>query len=254
MSRAIILAAGMGTRLVNGYDYPKPLKKVAGVPLIVRILRNLELAGVEDVAVIVGYKGDVLADALRSIRFRMNVQLVWNLEYEKPNGTSLLKARDFVTAPTYVLMSDHLWAPELLQTVSRFPLAMDEAVLGVDDRIDRCFDIDDATKVRLDGDRVVEIGKELKRFDVIDTGVFRVTSALMDALAERNGPNGCSLSQGVGALAARGKMRTVNVRGATWIDVDTPEAHRIAERLIARYGDTLSMPTELDAQAFAATA
>ena len=44
--KAVILAAGRGERLVNGMAYPKPLKRVAGVPLIVRILRNLERAGV----------------------------------------------------------------------------------------------------------------------------------------------------------------------------------------------------------------
>ncbi len=36
MKRAIILAAGKGERLVNGLTFPKPLKRVAGVPLIVR--------------------------------------------------------------------------------------------------------------------------------------------------------------------------------------------------------------------------
>ena len=40
MKRAIILAAGRGERLVNGYSFPKPLKEVNGIPLIVRVLRN----------------------------------------------------------------------------------------------------------------------------------------------------------------------------------------------------------------------
>ena len=130
MNRAIILAAGMGTRLVSGEDFPKPMKKVAGVPLIVRILRNLERAGITDVAIIVGYKHEVIREGLRGYRFRMNVEFVQNDEYEKPNGTSLLKAKDFVKGPTFVLMSDHLWSPELFQAVQRYPLAVDEAAVG----------------------------------------------------------------------------------------------------------------------------
>ena len=251
MNRAIILAAGMGTRLVSGEDFPKPMKKVAGVPLIVRILRNLERAGITDVAIIVGYKHEVIREGLRGYRFRMNVEFVQNDEYEKPNGTSLLKAKDFVKGPTFVLMSDHLWSPELFQAVQRYPLAVDEAVPGVDYRIDRCFDLEDATKVKLEGDRIARIGKELEVFDALDTGVFRVTPALIDALEAAEGPQGVSLSQGVGALAKRGKMRVVDVGGATWIDVDTPEAHVIAERLIARYGESLSMPRDVAAAAFA---
>ena len=251
MSRAIILAAGMGTRLVKGFDFPKPLKRVAGVPLIVRVLRSLERAGVTEVGIVIGYLGDALMAGLRRYRFQLDIELIVNDEYTKPNGTSLLKAKHLVDRPTYVLMSDHLWAPSLFREVAAFPLAEDEAVLGVDYRIDRCFDLDDATKVRLRGDRIIEIGKEIPAYHAIDTGVFRITPALIAALEEADGPEGCSLSQGVGALAARGKMRVADVRGATWIDVDTPQAHQIAEYLIERYGDDLSTPADVPAATLA---
>lgn len=239
MSKAIILAAGKGERLVNGFDFPKPLKRVAGVPLIVRVLRNLERAGVSEVAIVVGYLGDVLVTGLRRYRFDMDLRFVWNLDYEKPNGTSLLSARSFVDGPTYLLMSDHLWSPDLLVSVGSYPLADDESVLGVDFDVRRCFDLDDATKVRIDDDRVLEIGKTIGRYDALDTGVFRITPALIDELARVEGPNGCSLSQGVGALAGKGRMHVVDVGDAAWIDVDTPSAHAEAERLIALYGDDL---------------
>ena len=42
MEQAIILAAGRGERLVSGLPYPKPLQRVNGQPLIVRVLRGLE--------------------------------------------------------------------------------------------------------------------------------------------------------------------------------------------------------------------
>ena len=237
--KALILAAGQGSRLVRGLAYPKPLKRVAGVPLIVRILRNLERAGVDEVGIIVGYLGDVLTAGLKKYKFRMEITFIQNDEWEKPNGTSLLKAKDFVDGPTFLMMADHLWSPELLYAVARFPLAADEAVLGIDFDIPRCFDLDDATKVAVNGDRVARIGKEIQGYDALDTGVFRITPALMNELEKVNGPNGCSLSQGVGALAREGKMRVADVGDAMWIDVDTPEAHVAAERLIARYGDAL---------------
>ena len=47
--RAVILAAGLGTRLADGRPVPKPLREVAGVPLIVRIIRALEKGGVREI-------------------------------------------------------------------------------------------------------------------------------------------------------------------------------------------------------------
>lgn len=238
--RAVILAAGRGERLVKGFAFPKPLKRVVRVPLIVRILRNLEDSGVRDVALVVGYLGDVLAAGIAKHQFNLNLHFIENEEFDKPNGTSLLKARDFVTGPTYVMMSDHLWSPGVLAAVRDFPLAVDEAVLGVDRQIDRCFDLPDATKVSVRGDRVDAIGKQLVSYNALDTGVFCVTPALFEALAELDGPEGCSLSQGVARLAQSGKMRVADVGNSLWVDVDTPEAHAFAEELVLLYGDSLS--------------
>jgi len=86
MERAIILAAGRGERLVNGKPYPKPLEPVNGMPLIVRVLRNLERAGVEEVAVVVGYMGDVLIKGLQRYDFDLDVRFFWNTEFNKPNA------------------------------------------------------------------------------------------------------------------------------------------------------------------------
>jgi 1L-myo-inositol 1-phosphate cytidylyltransferase len=240
MKRAIILAAGKGERLVSGLSFPKPAKRVGGVPLIVRVIRNLELAGVDEVVVIVGYMSDVLRRLLGRYRFDLDIRFVQNDEFDKPNGTSLLKARAFVEGPTFVLMSDHLWAPELILPIDAYELASDEAVLGIDFDIPRCVDIPDATKVFLEGERIVRISKELPEYHALDTGVFKVTEALMEELARADGPNGCSLSAGVQALAARGAMKAVSVGAAMWVDVDTPMAHAFAEQAVARFGDRLA--------------
>jgi len=240
MKRAIILAAGKGERLVNGLTFPKPLKRVAGGPLIVRAIRNLERAGVDEVVVIVGYLGDVLERGLARYKFNLDIRYVRNDEFDKPNGTSLLKAKRFVEGPTFVLMSDHLWAPELIGPIDAYELRAGEAVLGIDYDIERCIDIPDATKVLLDGERIIKISKELPEYHALDTGVFKITEGLIEELERADGPNGCSLSHGVQALAARGAMKAVSVGSAMWIDVDTPMAHAFAERCIARYGVALT--------------
>ena len=237
--RAVILAAGLGSRLADGSPVPKPLREVAGVPLLVRIIRALEKGGIREIGIVIGYLGDELRKGLSESEHRAKLSFFPNEEYEKPNGTSLLKARDFVTGPTLLLMSDHLWSPQLLKSVASYPVAEGESVLGVDYRIDACFDLDDATKVQVQGDRIVRIGKELDDYNALDTGLFLITPALIEALDAVNGPEGCSLSQGVAALAKDGRMKAADVGDANWIDVDTPEAHAEAERLIAELGDDL---------------
>ncbi|MEM8606185.1 MAG: NTP transferase domain-containing protein [Myxococcota bacterium] len=240
VTRAVILAAGFGSRLDDGRPVPKPLREVSGVPLIVRILRALAKGGVREVGVVIGHLGEALEAALRSESLDARLTFLPNDEYEKPNGTSLLKARSFITGPTLLLMSDHLWAPGVLSAVATYPVTERESVLGIDRRIDACFDLDDATKVVTDEDRIVEIGKTLDRYDALDTGMFLVTPALIEALDRVNGSEGCSLSEGVAILAADGRMRAADVGNATWIDVDTPEAHAEAERLLSVLGDDLA--------------
>ena len=231
--RGVILAAGLGSRLDDGRRVPKPLRPVGGVPLIVRIIRALERGGTREIGIVVGHLGHELKRGLSEYEHRAKLSFFQNDEYEKPNGTSALKARDFITGPTLLVMSDHLWSPALLSSVVAYPLEERESVLGVDYRIDACFDLDDATKVKVHEDRITAIGKTLDDYNALDTGVFVITPAFIEALDALNGPAGCSLSQGVAGLAAEGRMKAADIGDATWIDVDTPEAHAEAERLVA---------------------
>ena len=64
VERAIVLAAGTGSRLVHGEAYPKPLKAISGVPLLVRVLRTLQDEGIREAVIVTGYKGDLLRRAL----------------------------------------------------------------------------------------------------------------------------------------------------------------------------------------------
>ena len=239
-NRAVILAAGLGSRLAGEDSVPKPLREVAGVPLIVRIIRALERGGIREIGIVIGYLGEVLKNGLSGREMRAKLSFFDNDEYEKPNGTSLLKARDFVTGPTLLVMSDHLWSPRLLKSVASCQIGPQESALGVDYRIDDCFDLDDATKVQVRGDLIERIGKSLDAYNALDTGLFLITPALIEALDAVNGPDGCSLSEGVAALASKGRMKAADVGDATWIDVDTPEAHAEAERLLAELGGDLA--------------
>src|SRR5690606_17230801 len=118
---------------------------------------QLRVSGVREVVIVIGHQGDRIRAALRGTSLGVDVALVEHAEYQKPNGTSLLRAAAFVEGPTLLSMSDHLCSPALVEAVRDAPVASDVPVLGVDRNIEACFDLDDATKVRLAGDSVVAI-------------------------------------------------------------------------------------------------
>src|SRR3954453_3715960 len=88
MTRAIGLGAGLGSRLAEGGDVtPKPLRRVAGVPLIVRVLRTLEAAGIEHAVVVIGHCGYLIKDAVAEEHgLGLEVTFVENTDYLKKNG------------------------------------------------------------------------------------------------------------------------------------------------------------------------
>lgn len=250
IDRAIVLAAGMGSRLVgfgdgsalgDSHSLPKPLKLVASVPMLVRILRTLQAQGIREAVIVVGHEGAHIEQALtRDPSLCLDLVFVHNGAYEKKNGVSLLAAGEWVDRECLLTMADHLYSPEIVRRLCAFDLPAGSCALAVDHDIERCFDIDDATKVCVDGNQITRIGKDLEAYDVIDTGVFRIGPALVTELLRIYRERGdCSLSDGVEALAARGRFLACGIGDARWIDVDTPEAAQRAEAMLHVFGDLL---------------
>ena len=242
VTRAIVLAAGLGSRLSEGGDVtPKPLRRVAGVPLIVRVLRTLEAAGIEEAVVVIGHGGHLIKAAVaEGLDLRLDVKFVENTDYLKKNGVSVLAAAAFIDRECVLTMSDHLYSPELVRRLLAAEIPANGAALAVDYDIPRCFDLDDATKVGVERGLIVRIAKELDAYDALDTGVFRIGPSLVAELsrvAELNGD--ASLSDGVQALSRRGVFAAVDVGDVRWIDVDTQPALERAEAMLRVYGDDL---------------
>ncbi|NMC69850.1 MAG: aminotransferase class V-fold PLP-dependent enzyme [Myxococcales bacterium] len=232
VERGIILAAGRGSRLVNGSGIPKPLVEVGGRTLIQHVLAAFREAGLREAVVVVGYQGEKIRQALAAER-GIEITIVENPDWQKSNGVSLLAAAKYIDRPCILSMADHLYEAPLVRTLCRLPVHDGVCHLMVDEDPEACFDIDDATKVGRLGDRIVAIGKDLADYDAIDCGVFRITPALVDALAAVYRERGdCSLSDGVRLLCGRGLMRAVPAAGELWLDVDTPQALRHAQALL----------------------
>ena len=230
---AVILAAGNGDRFRNSPHPSKLLHPVLGLPLILRTLETAAAAGIPTLNVVLGYEADRVRAVIEqhhlpgtSVRFTYNPD--WHLE----NGVSALRARELCDGRRFaLLMGDHLFESAVLRRLASLPVAADDSILAVDGSEADPAIAAEATKVQLQGDRVVAIGKDLSRWDALDTGLFIFTPALFDALERAHRCGETTLSAGVQRLALQRRMRGIDIGAAAWCDVDTLDDLQVAESL-----------------------
>lgn len=232
--KAVILAAGRGDRLQRlTVERPKSMVPVAGRPVIEYVLTSLARAGIEEVIIVLGYRGEqVQAHLGDGARFGLEISYAWNAEYTRGNASSLWAALPLTRGEPFLLvMADHLCSASLFQAVlskadGRSAIAIDRS--GLDPQR-----IEEATKVALAGDVIVDLGKGLERWQAIDTGVSYWTPDALRALVGAEPPTG-ELAAFMAEVARRnGALAALDVSGHFWIDLDTEEELRLAERLLA---------------------
>jgi choline kinase len=231
---ALVLAAGNGDRFKNGSSESKLLQPILGQPLILRTLHTACEAGITAFHVVLGYR----ARALRAVIEQhappgAKIHFLYNPDWQLENGVSVLTARKTLSDRRFaVLMGDHLFEVSVLAQLLRAPVHSGESLLAVDSTPADPEVAAEATKVQLSGTRITAIGKQLARYDALDTGLFVCDPALFVALDAAIAAGDTTLSAGVRRLAERGAMRAVDVGGAAWFDIDTVADLETAESQI----------------------
>jgi choline kinase len=240
ISEAVILIAGEGSRL-RGSDKTvlKPFVPVLGRPLISYTLDALIGAGIKTINFVVGYESErIIAQLKQLFPSGLSAFFIENPDWRKQNGVSVLAAARRITSPFLLTMSDHLFDAAIVDLLieSSDP---DLLNLAVDRKLHSIFDLRDAMKVQTRRNRVTDIGKHLREFDAIDTGLFVCSLEIFDYLerAKSNSPESfrdCSLADGVRMMAADDKVRAIDIGGAWWQDVDTPQMLQHAEKVMTK--------------------
>lgn len=223
---ALVIAAGRGSRFKSGTeDRPKPMIEANGTPLVLHVLRAAGSAGITEATIVTGYLGGVLEDFLAGqapgdMPGGMMVRCVRNEEWERPNGISVLKARGLMPHTFALLMSDHLFEPRILRELASAPLHDGFCRLAVDFNPSGVPDLEDATKVMAANGRVLDIGKNLTKYNGIDTGVFLCTEGIFYGLETSISRGEECLSDAVRVLARKGKMEARDIGSLFWRDID----------------------------------
>ncbi len=146
------------------------------------------------------------------------------------NGISVLAARELIKSDEQfvLLMSDHIFHPEMLKEIVNTPILPEQALLALDFKISSIPDLDDGMKVQCtqlsdDVYTITNLDKALNTYQSIDCGMFKLNYSFFDILQEsiKNGKN--SLSDACNVLANNNNMLGLDIKEKRWIDLDTPK-------------------------------
>lgn len=226
---AVIVAAGVASRLrPYSSGLPKTLMELEPrLPLAKFILDRLRRAGLRPIYVVTrGEFAEKLAEELGG-----SVRILLVDEKEFGNLYTVYTALKFVKPPFLVAMSDHIFEYAMLERLLKH--SSSKAFTLCLDREPPALDAWEGLKVRIEGGRIVAVGKALESRFGIDTGLIVVREGALryiEKVIEERGPR-ATIGEALDLAAKQGDLDFVDVTGLLWKDVDTPEDLLEARRL-----------------------
>jgi choline kinase len=234
LMRAIILAAGRGVRLQLPEDaqLPKCLLRFDGMTLLERHLRMLKRAGVEDVAVAVGFRRELVEAELTRLNWDPRPELVINMQFELGSVLTVHTVAHAMTRGGDVLLmdADVLYDERILNALVVGSRPANRLL------IDRDFEAgDEPVKLCMRSGVPIELRKQLAadlEFDTIgeSVGFFRfeqVAARRLAALVADYVETGRAHMPHEEAVRDLLKERSqvfevADVTGLPWIEIDFP--------------------------------
>jgi N-acetyl-alpha-D-muramate 1-phosphate uridylyltransferase len=231
-NRAIVLAAGLGTRMrpYNGH-IPKPLVEIGGKSLIDYSLDRLADAGVESVVVNVHHLADILE---RHLAPRQRPQIVISDERGELLGTGggIAKALPKLgVAPFFLVNSDTVWLDGVKPNFSRMADAFDLQTMDV---LLLLAATTNSIGYSGRGDFAMLPDGRLRRRRENEVVPFVYAgAAILSPALFADAPDGAfSLTVLFDRAAEKGRLFGLRLEGV-WMHVGTPEAVAAAEAALA---------------------
>ena len=158
--KAVILAAGQGTRIrsVHG-EHPKCLIEVDESTILDHQLEALSIAGINDVAIVVGYEKEQIIAHIRNKRlsYDQRIHFIENPAFAITNNIySLWLATDWLHGDSFIVLNaDVVFDPDILNSAVQpyAPISM------IVDPLWR----DETMKVVIEDDRVTRMSKRISQ-------------------------------------------------------------------------------------------
>jgi NDP-sugar pyrophosphorylase family protein len=242
--KAVILAAGSGTRLRPLTNYlPKCLVKVHGKPLLQYQLEALEIAGIQDCVIVVGYLAEQVKRHFGSRFGNVRITYINNEVYQHTNNIySLWLARWEMDDDILLLECDLIFDEGLIQdlalsqcpnvaVVDRFDSSMDGTIILAQDGL--------ATSMVLKSQQAADFNyrSTLKTVNIYTLCRETLQQQFLPTLDRyvTQGLTGEFYETVMAQLVAKGDLQLgVHLTGIRkWTEIDTEEDLRQAERMFS---------------------
>ena len=223
--QAVILAAGLGTRLGGeSQARPKGFITIGDRPIVEESVERLASAGIEDVVIVTGHHAEHYEALAR--RRAGPIRIVHNPHYAQSGSMySLWCARELVTGPFLLLESDLVYEPRALATL--LDGDVEDAILtsgatGAGDEV--WVESRDGRLIGMSKDRATLGDGDLAEL----VGITRVSTDLfeiMRTIAENTFARTLRFDYETGCLAAAGRQRAIAcplVPDLVWGEIDLP--------------------------------
>jgi choline kinase len=233
--RAIILAAGRGLRMhqSEGQQLPKCLLRFGGMSLLERHLRLLRRAGIDEVALGLGFRHELVSQELDRLHWQPRPEIVLNPQFELGSVLTVHTLAEAMTRGGDVLLmdADVLYDERILQALVADAPPRNRLL------IDREFEAgDEPVKVCVRDGVPIELRKQLPvglQYDCIgeSIGFFRFSPPAARRLAELtagyvdSGRANMPHEEAVRDLLRERSqpIEVGDVTGAPWIEIDFPD-------------------------------
>lgn len=256
---AIILAAGFGSRLMPlTKDKPKCMVEYKGKKIIDYEIESMLNAKIDKIAVVGGYKADVLLGYLRSLDSMQNIESRFyiNKNYATTNMVAtLFCGRDFLLQSAaekkdvIVSYADIIYGEKILNALME---SNSELSILVDDSWQSLWQarfsdiLSDAETLKIQNNKIKELGKKAQSLADIDSqymGLFKISHTFLDTLIrfydslDRSAKyDGKEFSQMYmtsflqGVIDKYDNATPVRINGG-WLEIDSPSDLEISVRL-----------------------
>ncbi len=227
--KALIIIAGMGKRINDGETriIPKPLFKIGDKTIIERVILNIKEAGIKEFILVTGFMSEHIKEYLRDgSELGVSIKYLYNPDFEKGQGLSILRAKDEMCKEKIFLMSvgDHIFEPKVYKGFIK--KAKEKKCFVVVDKRLKDYVHSSPTKVLVDEKgKILELGKDIKNFNYIECGLHLMTPEFFECLEEAKTYMGDDVSSNDGCrvLVKRGHYFIYDMGNAKWAGINTKE-------------------------------